>query len=211
MPRKLADLILLVDDHVLVRHGTLTVLQQAMPHLTFLEAGSVHEAMSILREVGTVDLVLLDIQLPGINGLDGLHLLRQINSSVRIAIMSGQSESASAKEALERGADGFISKTACASEFLGAVTRLLSGERHFPTLLSDQLPGFHKQQRNGLTDRQLEILSLMADGSSNKVIARKLLISENTVRVHVSAVLDYFESNNRTSAINTARQQGLLG
>lgn len=209
-PRSPHQTVLLVDDHILVRQGLRSVLEQARSHLTLLEAGSVHEAMALLRDGGAVDLVLLDILLPGINGLDGLQLLRPLSPSASMAIMSGQSDSATISRSLALGADGFIAKTLHAREFVHAVTRLLNGERYFPALALEPSDSEPAQRRHALTARQLEILSLLADGSPNKVIAEKLSITENTVRGHVSALLDHFGVNNRTSAIHMARQQGLL-
>lgn len=210
---KSKPVILLVDDHNLFRTGLAMILMQH-PEWTpqILEAGSANEAVSRLREHPSVDIVLLDINMPGINGLDALRMLRPLCPLARIAILSATPEASAEKRSCDLGADGFISKAASATDIHRILSRLRIGYPYFPTLAPGDLAASNAPaaSKGALTPRQLETLALMAEGSSNKVIARKLNLAENTVRVHVAAVIDHFDCTTRLEAVVAARKQGIL-
>ncbi len=198
---------MLVDDHALFRTGLRLILaQNPRVNPDVLEAGSIADALLMLRQPIHPDLLLLDVMMPGISGLDGLRLLRQACPRMRIAVLSAAAPHTE-HEALARGADGFISKSAETDEIHHAVHLLLDGSRYFPTLDRQAVASVTP---SGLTSRQLEVLALMAEGGSNKVIAHKLNVSENTVRVHVSAILDHFGVNTRMEAMFAARKHGVI-
>lgn len=202
--------ILLVDDHALFRTGLAMILLQLDGFDVLIdEVGTVNEAVTFLRtQAKPVTLILLDIQLPGINGIEGLRLLRPVCPAAQIAILSAAVDQASEQAAMLCGADGFMSKTLDMPAIHHAIRTLLGGNRYFPN--QDQISSAVLHHPCKLTFRQLEVLSLMAEGSANKVIARQLGLSENTVRVHVSAVLDYFNCSTRIEAIFIARKMGLI-
>jgi len=203
--------VMLVDDHALFRTGLRLIMAQN-PRVSpdVLEAGSIPDALALLRQQPCPDLLLLDVVMPGVNGLDGLRLLRQACPQTRIAVLSAIADISMEKEALARGADGFVSKSADAEEIHRALDDLLDGRCHFPRLDNlMHLPNTSTTKLQ-LTARQLEVLSLMAEGGSNKVIARKLDLSENTVRVHVAAILDHFGVSTRMEAMFAARNQGVI-
>lgn len=193
--------LLLIDDHAMFRTG-LGLILSGHPDLGLLiEAGSVQEALALHE----AELILLDIGLPGINGLDGIRLLQQHFPGAAILMLSASDDPAHIQHAWYKGARGFISKAADADTIVQAIAALVRGERYFP--------GFEpKAPPSGvtLTARQLEVLSLLCEGKSNKAIARILGAAENTVRVHVSAILAQFGVGSRTEAVVAARARGII-
>lgn len=200
--------LMLVDDHVLFRTGLRLIMAQN-PRISpdVLEAGSVTEAMSLLKQ-SCPDVILLDIIMPGIDGLEGLRMLRQACPDARIAVLSAMTDARTEQEAMSRTANGCLAKSADAEEIHRAINALLDGQYYFPSLAT--ITPQHSLAAISLTSRQLEVLALMAEGGSNKAIARKLNLSENTVRNHVSAILDHFGANSRMEAMFAARSQGIL-
>ncbi|MGY0195676.1 response regulator [Leptothrix sp. BB-4] len=202
-------LVLLVDDHGLFRAGLKLLLERHPAlNLQVLEAGSIDEAVSLLRLESSIELVLLDIRLPGLSGLAGLQQIRQAHPAARVAMLSGEISPPIIDEALSRGADGFIPKSSRPEVVHAAVAALLEGRRHFPMVEGTGSAGTHTDNLR-LTPRQLEVLRLLAEGLTNKVIARRLGLSENTVRVHVAATLSWFGCSTRMEAVHLARQRGI--
>lgn len=205
--------LLLVDDHALFRTGLRLIVQDHPGVGTVAEAGSVAEACAL--QLPDARLILLDIQLPAMSGLDGLHLLRRACPQARIVLVSASMAPGAAHEAQARGADGFLSKSANADDILQAITLALAGQPCFPTGASTHYAALQPQGEAPdvapvLTARQLEVLALLCLGKPNKVIARELGLSENTVRVHVSAIFLQLGVNSRSTALLTAQRLGLL-
>lgn len=195
---------LLIDDHALFRSG-LSLLLASHPSLgELLEAGSIAEARQLNRP--DIGLILLDVCLPGLNGLDGIGLLRQCFPQAAVLVLSGSDDAAHLPEALRKGADGFLSKAASADQIAEAIDALLNGAGawNYVTLQTGATPAV------SMTNRQLEVLCLMCEGKSNKAIARALAVAENTVRVHVSAILAALGVSSRTEAVIAARDQGIM-
>jgi DNA-binding NarL/FixJ family response regulator len=198
--------LLLVDDHNLFRTGLRLIVQDHPGVGPITEAGSITEACALAA--ADTDLILLDIQLPGMNGLDGLRPLRQACPAARIVLVSASVAPDAIHEARARGADGFLFKSASAQDILGAITSALEGQPCFP------IQGGHGSAPRApdapsLTARQLEVLALLCTGKPNKVIARDLGLSENTVRVHVAAIFAQLGVNSRSAALLAAQRKGL--
>lgn len=198
--------LLLVDDHTLFRTGLRLIVQDHPSVGTITEAGSIAEACAL--DAAETDLVLLDIQLPGMSGLDGLGPLRRACPKARIVLVSASVAPDAVHEARARGAEGFLFKSASAEDILNAITSVLAGQPCFP------LQGSHHSSVRGpgtpsLTARQLEVLALLCTGRPNKVIARDLGLSENTVRVHVAAIFAQLGVNSRSAALLAAQRLGL--
>ena len=193
--------LLLVDDHTLFRTGLRLIVQDHPSVGRIAEAGSIAQACAL--QLCDADLILLDIQLPAMSGLDGLHLLRRACPQARVVLVSASMAPDAVHEARTRGADGFLPKSASADDILQAITQALAGKPCFPDyqhhyghlLPSDNAP----RDAPTLSTRQ-----------PNKVIARDLGLSENTVRVHVAAIFVQLGVNSRSTALLTAQRLGLL-
>lgn len=197
--------LLLVDDHALFRTGLRLIVEDHPSVGVIAEAGSIAEACAL--KATDTDLVLLDIQLPGMSGLDGLRPLRQACPSARIVLVSASVAPDAIHEARGRGADGFLPKSASATDIFDAITCALQGKQCFPLLSTSASP--RAADAPALTTRQLEVLSLLCTGRPNKVIARDLGLSENTVRVHVAAIFAQLGVNSRSAALLAAQRLGL--
>ncbi len=200
--------LLLIDDHALFRSGLRMVLNASLPHAEVIEAGSLIEALQIPSD--KLDMILLDIKLPGLNGLDGIALLNRKWPLVPILVLSSQDEPETVRLALARGAAGFISKAETADNIIAMLNRILRGD------LSDSASqktagGEATNSRHHLTPRQCEVLDRLCQGMSNKLIARQLKLSEHTVRGHVQAILIFLQVSSRSEAAFAARRRGLVG
>lgn len=199
----LATRILLIDDHAMFRAGLGMVLTTGISDIRIHEASSLNEALTGTPD--NIDVVLLDIKLNGLNGLDGIALLKQKWPLVPILVLTSQDDPETVRLALARGAAGFVSKAETAEKITATVNLVLRG--HFPAL-SQEVRGVAPRH---LTPRQCEVLDLLHQGLSNKLIARKLSLSDNTVRRHVQDILEYFQMSSRAEAVFEARRQGLVG
>lgn len=192
---------MIIDDHDLYRSGLRAALGASMPNAGFFEAGSIDEAMR--DTAATLDAIVLDFRLPGLNGVEGITLLRKKWPQVPVLMLSSQNDPETVSLALERGAAGFVSKADAADRIVAAINRILRGQPVAP------LTGYHPQMR--LTPRQCEVLELLCQGLSNKLISERLMLSENTVRVHVQAIFGFLQVSSRSEAIFAARSRGLIG
>jgi len=200
--------ILLIDDHAMFRCGLRMVLSSGIPDVEVAEAGSLEEAM----KTGMADpgLVLLDIQLHGLNGLEGIALVRRKWPEAPVVILSSDATPQSVRLALDRGAAAFVSKAETADNILAVIEKLRRGQEIEKPMQADARPAEGDQPRQLLTPRQFEVLDLLCQGLSNKVIGRRLSLSENTVRGHVQAVLAALEVSSRSEAGFEARRRGLV-
>lgn len=199
--------LLLVDDHTLFRTGLRLIVQDHPGVGLITEAGSVAQACALPRR--DVALVLLDIQMPGMNGLDGLRPLRETFAQARIVLVSASVAPDAVREARARGADGFLPKSASGEDILEAISLALAGLPCFPAA-GTPAPPMAGQPAPSLTARQLDVLGLLCEGKPNKVIARDLGLSENTVRVHVAAIFAQLGVNSRSAALLAAQRLGLV-
>lgn len=194
--------ILIIDDHDLYRSGLRAAINASIPNTDIFEAGSIDDAMCIATD--PLDAIVLDIRLPGLNGLEGIALLRKKWPQVPVLMLSSQSDQETVDSALEHGAACFVSKADTADKIVSKICLILRGELPAPSTGSDR-PFLR------LTPRQCEVLDLLCQGMSNKLIARRLMLSENTVRVHVQAILGFLQVSSRSEAIFAARSRGLIG
>jgi DNA-binding NarL/FixJ family response regulator len=198
-----APCIFLIDDHAMFRSGLSMVISAAIPGTTLLEAASINEATS--RPPVPVDLILLDIKLNGLSGMEGLALLKRKWPLTPVLMLSSLDEPQTARQALERGAAGFVSKAETAEKIIEAITQVLGGNLPKPS------PAGNSFAERRLTPRQCDVLELLHQGLSNKLIARQLSLSNNTVRRHVQDILEFFQVVSRAEAVFAARDQGLIG
>jgi len=198
--------ILLIDDHAMFRSGLRMVLNAGMPDTEVFEAGTLHEAMHSAPD--QLDVILLDIKLPGLNGMDGIALLKRKWPQIPVIVLSSQDEPETVRLALARGAVGFISKADTPDKIVALLKLVLSGEHATPIAHANAEATSALQH---LTPRQCEVLDLLCQGMSNKLIARQLTLSEHTVRGHVQAILQFLQVSSRSEAAFAARRRGLVG
>ena len=199
--------ILVIDDHELFRTG-LKMLLQNHPNLLneknkiieITEADSISQSLKTDAQCPCI--ILLDINLPRLNGIDGIKLLQRKFFDARIIMLSASERRSDIEKAAEFGARGFINKSANANSIINAIKSVLKGQEYFPNYTKASSVFNHKKN---LTARQLVVLALICEGKSNALIAQDLDLSENTVRVHVSAVLSVLNVNSRTEAMVAAR------
>ncbi len=198
--------ILLVDDHPLFREGVVQVLKKLDSQAEVFEASSCEQALLVCRSESDLDLVLLDLSLPGMDGLDGLQDFRQHFPTLPVVILSASEDNHSVRAALERGAQGYLPKSTPSRLMIQAIELILEGGLYVPGgLLKDDVPA-----PEVLTPRQRDVLALLIEGKSNKEIARRLALSDNTVRVHAAAIFRTLGVHNRTEAAFAARKLGIL-
>ncbi|GAB6041937.1 response regulator [Endothiovibrio diazotrophicus] len=197
--------ILLIDDHTLFRTGLRMVLESAMADVEIAEAASPAE---IPEQEGGPELILLDIQLPELNGLDAMDSLRERWPEAAIVVLSAFQCSNNIQLARQRGARAFLSKSDTGADIVAVIEDIRRGRAVAVPPLADER---EMPQQPRLTARQCEVLDLMARGHPNKVIARELQLSENTVRWHVQALLGILGAGSRTEAVFIGRSSGLIG
>lgn len=198
---------MIVDDHALFRTGMKMILTQVGEAAGISEACSIKEAFDFCES--GVDVILLDIHMPGLNGIAGIKPIRDKFSKVPIIVLSASSDINDMQKAKELGASGFINKASLAEEMVNSISRVLNGKTCFPDDLNSKEHNAKTGLDNALTARQIEVLIYLCEGKSNKLIARELEMSENTVRVHVSAILSTLGAVNRSEAILIAQREGI--
>jgi DNA-binding NarL/FixJ family response regulator len=207
--------ILIVDDHALFREGLKSLLVRLDDHVGIHEAGSIEAGLALGQQHHDFDLILLDLNLPGLNGLDGLKLFRQRCPASPLVILSGVDDEAIVTTALKQGAQGFIAKAASADAILADLRRVLAGEPCRPGLHPADCgaQGATETLANSaihMTPRQIDVLIRLCRGASNKEIARDLSMSDNTVRTHLAVIFKELGARSRTEVAFLARQKGLL-
>lgn len=199
--------ILLIDDHAMFRSGLAVLLHSSFADLEVLEAGTLDE--SLHSPMAAPDVLLLDIFLRGLNGLDGIALLRRKWPQTPIIMVSSDATAQTVRQALARGATAFVSKESTAENILSVVRQALG-----QTLAQESQPlpagADVAAPATRLTPRQLEVLDLLCQGLPNKSIGRRLDLSENTVRWHVQSILAFLQVSTRSEAAFAARSMALI-
>jgi len=200
--------LLIVDDHPLYRMALRQTIVSVLPVARVDEAGDLAAAQAVLASAPDIDLVLLDLQLPGTHGLLGLGELRATHPGVAVAILSARDDAMTVRRALAMGACGYLTKHAASDELQVGVRALLDGETWMPPALRAALARSPRDiAAEGLAARlatlspqQLRVLQRVAEGRLNKQIADELGIQERTVKAHLTAVFEKLGVRNRTQA-----------
>jgi DNA-binding NarL/FixJ family response regulator len=210
--------LLVVDDHALFREGLRALLANISPGVVINEAASVEGAIDECRSA-TFRMVLLDLGLSSSNGLDTLSSFRTAVPEVPVIVLSGDQEPRHIRSALDLGAVGFIPKSHTSELMIAALRFVLAGGIYLPpNLLHDdsEPDGLHAAASGAvsaafarMSSRQEEVATLLLQGKSNKVIARRLDLSEGTVKAHVSAVFQIIGAKNRVEAVIIAARCGI--
>lgn len=207
--------ILIADDHPLFREAIHNVISDGFPGSEVMETGDLDSALALSQEHDDLDLILLDLNMPGMHGLNGLINLRNESPTIPVVIVSAEQDKQVVLQAITYGAVGFITKSSPRLQMTEAIQQILNGNVYLPPeiirsqkiggqrRMSDCL-GLAPELLQALTRKQLLVLERMTKGDSNKQIAYSLEIAETTVKAHVSAILRKLNVHNRVQAILSA-------
>ncbi|KIN60380.1 Response regulator receiver domain protein [Sulfitobacter noctilucae] len=202
--------VLIADDHDLLR-DTLVMFLEGEGRMETASAGTFEEACNLIERDDPFDLILLDYNMPGMNGLEGLRTALALKEGQRVALISGEATRQIAEDALEAGAAGFVPKSLPAKSLVNAVKFMAMGEQYAPI---DFMTAVEEEPTNALaeklTPRELQVLKGLTEGKSNKEIARDLDITEPTIKLHVKTLYRKVGAANRTQAALIAREAGLF-
>jgi DNA-binding NarL/FixJ family response regulator len=199
----------IADDHPLFRGALREAVSGLFDHAEIAEAGSFDEVVKLLDPGGDMDLVLLDLSMPGVRGFSGLMYLRAQYPSVPVVVVSANDDPAVIRRCMEFGASGFIPKTLGIDAMRAAISRVLEGGVWTPPDVdlkhgSDSATTELVQRLSTLTPQQVRVLMMLSEGLLNKQIAYELSVSEATVKAHVSAILQKLGVESRTQAVIAA-------
>ncbi len=198
----------IVDDHPLFRDALKHSLVASVPGLSVLEAGDLSSAVTLLRASDAADLVLLDLKMPGVQGLSGLAYLRAEFPAIPVVVVSASEEPGLIRRAIRLGASGYIPKSSSAAQIRQAILAVLEGQIWIPPDLPPEAESPAADdlahRLTTLTPQQLRVLMMLREGLLNKQIAYELNVSEATVKAHVSAILQKLDVDSRTQAVIAA-------
>ena len=208
--------ILLADDHSVVREAMRVMLEMDPEFQVVGEASDGQEALDLTAHQKP-DLVLMDIRMDGMDGVEATRLLRERHPEVEVLILTGHGEDSELLDAVEAGARGFLLKDASSDEVKRAIHRVVAGESHMtPALLRQFMEDLVARDRrpqpahNTLTPREREVLEALARGLSNEAIGRELVISEKTVKTHLGSIFGKLQVDGRAQAMLYAIREGLV-
>jgi len=201
--------LIIADDHPLFRGALREAVTGLFEEMDIAEAGTFNEVAELLERGSDVDLVLLDLTMPGVRGFSGLMYLRAQYPSVPVIVVSANDDPAAIRRCMEFGASGFIPKTLGVEAMRGAIARILDGGVWTPpdvdlTAGSDAETAALMARMATLTPQQVRVLMMLSEGLLNKQIAYQLGVSEATVKAHVSAILQKLGVESRTQAVIAA-------
>ena len=206
--------LVVVDDHALFRRGLIGLLEDMPEFKVIGEAGNGKEALSMLERVRP-DVVLLDINMPVMDGIDTLTAIRKQNIPVKVLLLTISKHEEDLLGGIRAGADGYLLKNTEPEDLRKAILQVAEGQGAIsPEVTGSVLKALARQPVGDtqplLSDRELEVLECLADGDTTSQIAARLYISENTVKTHVRHILEKLEASNRTEAVSKALQLGLV-
>jgi len=210
--------ILLADDHHFVREAIANYLSRVAKDIVCSEVADLLQAKEKLAVDAAFDLIMLDYQMPGMNGLSGLDEIKKLVPGVPVAIMSGSIDQAEALRALERGAIGIILKDLRGTALLSALRLMSSGETYVPISLLNKAQSASSAEKRSrelrvafgnLTPREFDCVKLLAQGTTNREIAAGLAISEVTVKLHLNSAFKKMGARNRSDAVRIAMMNGI--
>lgn len=207
MPPEKPIRLLLVDDHSVVRSGLAMLIGQEEDFAVVGEADDAEQAVACFRK-HRPDVTLMDVRMPGSDGIEALRRIREEFSEARVVMLTTYDLDEDVFRALDAGAVGYLLKTVQHAELFAAVRRVHAGERCIPRALEARF--MDREVRSRLTPRETETLDLLARGFSNREIGTALGVSERTAKAHVEAILAKLEAADRAEAVDSAYKRGLL-
>ena len=202
--------VLIIDDHALFREGLRYLLRSMTDELEYLESENPSRLSDLAREHPHLDLILLDLNISGADGLTSLADIQQFWRNTPVVVATASERQSDIDRALAAGAASFIPKTVSSDVMISALTRVAKGETYVPDSARIETSGPPSYKRATMTDRQIDILRLLAVGKTNRQIGSQLDIAENTVRVHLSAIFKNLGVKTRTEAVFVAVRNGMV-
>lgn len=205
--------ILIVDDHTMVRDGLNTMLSRQQDFSVVGEATNGREAAEMARDLDP-EVILMDLRMPEMSGVEAMRVIGAENPEIKTIVLTTFDTDEYIFDAIEAGAKGYLLKDTSREELFSAVRAVRRGESQIePGVAAKLLSRFQELSRQGpdtLSEREVEVLQLIARGSANKQIAQQLLISESTVKTHVANIFQKLNVNQRTEAVTQALQRGII-
>ena len=203
--------VLLVDDHQIIIDGLKSLLKNSDEISVVAEANNGREALRIL-DILEIDVVLMDIDMPVLNGIDTLKEIGKQSFGVKVIILSMHNEAGMIKSLMSIGANGYLLKSCAQEELINAIRKVASGQSYFSTEVTLSLlnPAQSNQPTELLTERETEIIKLIAEGFSNKEIGSKLFISHRTVDTHRTNLMKKLNASNIAGLISYAIRNGIV-
>lgn len=204
--------IVIADDHPLFRNALFQSVHMAISGANLLEADALDTLLSLLEKEPDVDLLLLDLKMPGSNGMSGLIQLRKQYPDLPIVVISASEETTIIRQVRHHGAFGFIPKSSDMRALISALNQVLEGEPFFPEGIGDEADDTTNELAEkiaALTPQQYKVLSMLSDGLLNKQIAYELNVSEATIKAHMTAIFRKLGVKNRTQAVILLQQMDL--
>jgi len=199
--------ILIVDDHPIMRVGITALLASSKEMEVIAQAGSGEEAVKLHARYSP-DITLMDLRLPGISGVETIRSIRGQSPKSRFIVLTTYEGDEDIYQAMEAGASGYLVKGMPQEMLVNAIKKVHAGGRYLPPPVSQALTS--RTRDSNLSNREREVLRLLANGKSNREIAVQLGITEATVKCHVSVILMRLNASDRTQAVVTALQRGLI-
>lgn len=196
-----------MDDHPLLREGIAAVIAGQQDMVLIAEAATGREAIEQFRE-HRPDVTLMDLQMPDMSGIDAIVAIRREFPGARIVVLTTYTGDAQAVRAFQAGASGYLLKSMLRKELLDTIRAVYAGKRRIPPEIATEIAEHHTD--DALTDREIEVLRLVAAGNSNKIVAAELAISEETVKAHMRSILSKLAANDRTHAVTVALKRGII-
>ena len=209
--------VLIIDDHPVIRAGLAALLSQTAPETIVLQADGAEQALAIVNQHSDLEIVVLDLVMPGTGGFPVIIELGRIRPDLPIIVLSSSEDPQDVRKAFAQGALGYVPKSAGQHTLLAAVRLVLNGDLYVPPLILAEPPQRSIALRSGaapdgavLTGRQIDVLRRLGEGQSNSAIALALGLSEKTVKAHVTAIFRALSVVSRTQAATAAREAGLI-
>jgi len=199
--------VLTVDDHPLLREGIAAVIDGEADFELVAEAASGQEAVELFR-IHRPDVTLMDLQMPGMNGIDAMLAIRTQFAGARFIVLTTYSGDVQALRALKAGASAYLLKSMLRKELLETIRIVHAGRRRIPPEIAAELADHVTD--DALSDREVDVLRRVATGNSNKIIASQLNVSEATVKAHMKSILAKLGANDRTHAVTIGMRRGFL-
>ena len=207
MPSSTPIKVLSVDDHSLVRDGITFAIQSQPDMVVVAETSDGNEAVAKFREYRP-DVTLMDLHMPVMNGIDATVEIKRIAPMARVLVLTTYSGDMQATRALQAGADGYLLKGSLRKELVQAIRDIHSGRRRIQPEIALEMAEHFDADRLSL--REIDVLRSVAAGSSNKVVAGNLKISEDTVKGHMKSIMGKLQANDRTHAVLIAMKRGFF-